>query len=268
MTAERPPQQDMDWAALIDTALTMPGNVGNTYSRFHNYSWGNIVLLYSQGIEPQPVATYKRWQELGRQVVKGAKAKEIIRPITVKLKDKLDEEGNPKTLTKFKPVRCIFPLDETTGDELPPADEFPGWSLAQAMNNLNITEVPFADYDGNVAGYSFGRNLAVSRVAVNPIKTYTHEMAHIEAGHTAKLAPMDYQQHRGVYEFEAEGSAYLVCNEIGQQTDAQATESRGYIQGWLRGDRPADESIRRVFKTTSSILAAGRLAVESAELAS
>jgi hypothetical protein len=31
----------------------------------------------------EPVATYKRWQAIGRQVLKGSKAAEIVRPITI-----------------------------------------------------------------------------------------------------------------------------------------------------------------------------------------
>lgn len=253
-------QPQIDWAAMLESALTIPGNIGNSFCRFHNYSFGNVVLLVMQGVEPQPVATYKRWQELGRHVVKGAKAKEIIRPITVKLKDQFDDEGNQKTIVRFKPVRAIFPLCDTAGDDLPPAPAVPGWSLDQAMKNLNISEVPFRDFDGNTAGYSFGRNLAINPVAPHPVSTYLHEMSHIEAGHTSKLEERSYETHRGVMEFEAEGSAYLIGNELEQLPEDVATVSRGYLQGWLRGQAPPERSIRHVFTTTTSILAAGRLA--------
>jgi len=41
-----------------------------------------------------------------------------------------------------------------------------------------------------------------------------------------------------------------------------ATHSRGYIQGWLKDERPPDKAIREVFSATDQILKAGRLAVE------
>src|SRR6266567_831963 len=75
-----PDQRTIDWGKIIETALTTPGNVGNTYNRFYEYSFLNQIYLRMQGVQ-EPVATYKRWQAIGRQVLKGSKAKEIIRPV-------------------------------------------------------------------------------------------------------------------------------------------------------------------------------------------
>jgi len=63
-----PAQRAIDWGKIIETALDMPGNVGNIYNRFYNYSYANQTLLWMQGAR-EPVATYKRWQALGRQVM-------------------------------------------------------------------------------------------------------------------------------------------------------------------------------------------------------
>ena len=264
MSAE--PLPNIEWPQLLDHALTMPGSVGNEYNRFHNYSMSNLALLYMQGIEPQPVATYRKWQELGRQVMKGSKARVIIRPITVKSKDEVDEQGNPKTFTRFKPVRAIFPMSETTGDELPPF-ELPEWSEDRALTTLDIKRVPFKDFDGNTAGYSYQRNVAVSPVAVHPQKTLLHEVAHIVSGHTTPENLKQYQTHRGRYEFEAEAPAFLVSKELGIGDEASDSSSRGYLQGWLRGEKPGEESIKRVFKTSTMILNAGRLAVSAEQVA-
>jgi hypothetical protein len=57
----------IDWRATLAEALAAPGSLGNTYTRFYNYSFLNQVRLMMQGTF-EPVATYKRWQELGRQV--------------------------------------------------------------------------------------------------------------------------------------------------------------------------------------------------------
>jgi len=54
-----PDQRAIDWAKIIDTALTAPGNVGTTYSRFYEYSFLNQMYLLMQGVQ-EPVATYKR----------------------------------------------------------------------------------------------------------------------------------------------------------------------------------------------------------------
>ncbi len=80
-------------------------------------------------------------------------------------------------------------------------------------------------------------------------------------GHTLPETITEYETHRGIMEFQAEATAHLTMNELGQLTDEMATHSRGYIQGWLQGERPPDKAIRQVFAATDQILKAGRIAV-------
>jgi len=243
-----------NWAELIEHALTVPGSMGNTYNRFYDYSFFNQVLLYLQGVR-EPVATYKRWQSLGRQVQKGSKAKTIMRPMIKKTaKDDGTEESR---LLGFKYVNCLFTLSETEGDDLPPP-EVRDWEPSLAMRTLDIEEVPFQSLDGNTAGYSIDRKLAINPVAPYPMKTLCHEMAHIVLGHTKPENHQEYLQHRGVHEFQAEATAYLLMNELDCLEFMDAAESRAYIQLWLRQQRPDDADIRKVFGATEKILKAGR----------
>lgn len=258
-TEQRPATATLDWGKLIETALDMPGDVGNTYSRLYSYSWLNQAFLYMQGVEPQPVATFKRWQALGRHVVRGAKAREIIRPVTIKREQ---PDGSEVVFTRFKSVRCIFPYQDTEGDELPPY-EIPHWDLGTALKNLDITQLPYHDFEGNVQGVSWDRNIAINPVARFPLKTTLHEAAHVVSGHTVPEKLAEYALHRGTFEFEAEGSAHLIGHELGVLSDEQATVSRGYLQNWLQGERPPEASIRRVFATTDAVLKAGRMSVEA-----
>ena len=57
-------QRTIDWAKIIETALTAPGNVGNTYNRFYEYSFLNQMYLLMQGVH-EPVATWARWKAIG-----------------------------------------------------------------------------------------------------------------------------------------------------------------------------------------------------------
>ena len=82
-------------------------------------------------------------------------------------------------------------------------------------------------------------------------------MGHIVLGHTQEGRHQEYLQHRGLFEFEAEGTAYLVMNEIGAHDQFDAGDSRAYIQEWLRNERPGDDSIGRVFTAADKILKAG-----------
>lgn len=259
-SAERkaaPAPQEVEWSQLLEEALTMPGSLGNTYNRFYTYSFLNQVLLFQQGVR-EPVATYKRWADMGRQVQRGSKAKAILRPITVKLKDELDDQGQPKQITKFKMVNCLFTASETEGDDLPEYEP-PEWNEERALGALAINRVAFNMLDGNTAGYSYDRNVAVSPVAMYPFKTLAHELGHVVLGHTSPEQINEYKTHRGVMEFQAEGTAYLVMNELEvPQAEWNPSESRAYVQTWLRGEQPDDKRIKQVFSATDAILKAGR----------
>lgn len=245
---------EIDWPKLIEEAINVEGSVGNVYNRFYEYSFMNQILLRLQGVT-EPVATYKTWQGIGRQVLRGSKAKEIVRPITIQKKD--DDGEVEYTARRFKMVKCIFALSDTEGDELPPV-EVPEWNLDKALEALEIKRVPFQMLNGNVQGVSTGREIAVSPVAMYPLKTTFHETAHVVLKHTLPEAFKDYQKHRGPMEFQAEATAYLCMNELGAMTDDQAEVSRGYLQNWLHGAKPGDATIREVFKATDTILKAGR----------
>ena len=241
-------QPEFKWADMLETVLTMPGGFSKTYTRFYNYSVGNQILFYMQGCM-EPVATYDRWQKMGRQVIKGSKAKYVMRP-------KIIKDPEDQTKTKFIGVhfqKAIFGLSETEGEELPEF-EHPEWSLGRARNALEITEVPFAMADGNCQGYSFERSYAINPVAAYPFKTTMHELAHIVLGHTSGDGSYG---HRGIGEFQAESVAYILMNELNLTEVCDLSESRAYVQHWLKGETPEDSKIRQVFTAANTILEAG-----------
>ncbi|GAA3322662.1 hypothetical protein [Paeniglutamicibacter sulfureus] len=124
----------------------------------------------------------------------------------------------------------------------------------------------FEQINGNVAGYSYERNVAVSPVAKYPFKTLMHEIGHVVLGHTSEQGLEDYREHRGSKEFQAESTAYLALNELSATDQFDAAESRGYIQGWMRNERPDNASIRQVFTATNKILKAGRCYAENVSM--
>lgn len=246
-------KSEIRWAELLESAMTAPGRMGDTYSRFYNYSFGNQILLWSQGVT-EPVNTYDRWKKMKRLPQKGLTKYYVMVPIPIK---KTDENGEEKVaFVKFKYVKALIKLSETIGEDLPEV-EIPDWSVKTALAALDIEEVDFDHNDGNTQGYSNGRKVAINPVAVYPIKTMIHEIAHIVLGHTDSME--EYKDHRGVCEFQAEAVAYLVMHELGMDDHMDPAESRAYIQNWLGGsDRPADAKIRQVFSTVEKILKAGR----------
>lgn len=263
--AEAPPEPRM--VELMEEALTAPGRMGDTFNRFHRYSFGNQLWLRVQGAR-EPVASYKRWQSLGRQVKKGESGLYVLRPITVKSKTELDEEGKPKQFTKFKPVKGAFTYSMTEGEPLE-EPEPREWSKERALEVLDIKQVPFQMIDGNVQGYSYDRNIAINPVVVEPFPTFAHEMFHILHGHTVRAlgsaaltADMLTSHDEGLGEFEAEAGSYLFCNEL--EVPFNKPEARSYLQTWLSRSalvgadvRPPDASLRKVFKNVDVALNAG-----------
>jgi hypothetical protein len=258
MTGER---RQLDWAGLLQEALTTPGNLSGVYDRFHEYSLTNMLLFRMQDIH-EPVASYSRWKALGRQVLRGARAKDVIVPVLITEASPaapLDEQRDRVArLIGFKLVRAVFALSDTEGPDLPVAPT-PGWDVQQALGKLGVREVAFDNTNGNIQGYSHGVEFAINPLAVNRTKTVFHELGHIVLGHTLPHALDEYATHRGVMEFQAEATAYLVMNELELMDEETASHARGYIAHWLKGEQPPDTAIQQVFRAADAILRAGRI---------
>ncbi len=262
----------IDWRATLLEALNAPGSLGTTYTRFYSYSFLNQIRLMMQGTR-EPVATYNRRVELGRQVRKGSKAKVVLAPVLVggDLKDGngyvvVGDDGKPRKrqiLVGFRDSRTVFGYSDTDGDELPVV-ELPGWDVETALEALTVERVAFDLVNGNTQGFSFeddaGRHLALNPTAVYPAKTLLHELAHLMLGHCKN----GDHTHRGVAEFEAEATAYLAAKEL-ELIDWDAAESRAYIQTWLGDSDVTEENVSRVFAAVNKILTAGRVRVDVAE---
>lgn len=241
---------EVNWPTLLEQAMTLPGQLGNTYCRFYHYSLQNQILLWSQGVA-EPVAPFSVWKALGRIPVRGA-GRYVLHPRPIRRTDK--ETGEEKVVgCRFWPRRSTFPYSLTVGPEVE-WPELPEWDLDRALAGLDITRVPYRLIDGNTQGYSYERNVAVSPVAAYPVKTMFHEIGHVVLGHTAGKVE---RVCRGVDEFQAEAVAYLLAHETGL-TQWAPEESRAYIQGWLGGKEVADRHIRAVFSAVNAILKAGR----------
>ncbi|WKK71482.1 ArdC family protein [Rathayibacter oskolensis] len=276
MSERQPPIDVPSNAELLESILTVEGSFGDSYSRFHAYSLRNIGFLAMQGCPPEPVATFKRWQELGYHVKKGERAYSILRPITVKVKGDESEAApaaeaepdKPRVMRRFKVVRALFHYAQVAGEgELPPYVP-PNWDEARALETLNITEEPFALYNGNVMGYSYDRTIAVSPVAPYPFKTKVHELGHVVSGHTEDASDDEdvrEAMHQGINEFQAESTAYLTLHQLGAEDQMDTSESRAYVQSYLRGHQPSEVDVRQVFSAADKIVRAGQISIDPTE---
>ena len=275
--ADKPP-----FLALLHEALTQPGRVSACYSMFHSYSLSNALWiagqLWARGEPLAPIASFHRWKELGRIVQKGSKALCMCMPVTVKAKADTQAQDAETTTQDVRRVLFVvrrhwFALHQTEpmeGTE-PQTIETPtlDWSAERALEALAITREDFQHINGNVQGYAEpdARRVAVSPLAVNPIKTLLHEIAHCllhsEQGRIEDAAELTHS----LAEVEAESVAYLCCAVLGLPG---LDESRGYVQGWLaRSGRDAEaftgQHARRVMAAADKILKAGEPATTQTE---
>jgi antirestriction protein ArdC len=241
-----------DMQSLFNEALTKPGMLSDAYARFYEFSIGNSILALLQAGN-QPVATYKRWQSLGRQVKRGAQAISLLVPVSFK-KDKEDE--NSETITLFKSVNRWFKLEDTEGEPLSHELKTPEFNLDQALSALDIEKVEFTESNYNMQGYAYKNSIAINPAAKYPLKTAIHEIAHVLLGHTKDTQHSDtLTLEPSVMEVEAESVAYLVMSILGHEQ--VLTESRGYIQSWYSDSKREKIRVSKIFGIADKIIKAG-----------
>ncbi len=277
---ERQTRQSADipkWSALLVEAVNKPGLIMKAYSNFHSYSLGNQMLALVQcqvrGLQPGPINTFPKWQELGRHVKRGERALTLCMPITRKRQNEETENNETNSegaFTSFVYKPRWFVMDQTEGEE-PQLQVIPEWDAKRALTALGIELIPFDGIDGNVQGFTRGKQVAINRVAQLPHKTLFHELAHsLLHSSESEFADTD-KTPRSLREVEAEAVALLCCESLELEG---ADYCRGYLQNWLyqgfgfNAEAIPEKSAQKIFGAANQILRAGRLTREgSAEYA-
>src|SRR5713226_8324038 len=108
---------------LLDALERGQSEVLKTYlaamSRFHRYSWGNILLIYSQRPEARHVAGFHAWLKMRRYVRKGEKGIVILAPMVGRKRS--DGELTEDEQTRVFGFRAahVFDVSQTDGEPLP-----------------------------------------------------------------------------------------------------------------------------------------------------
>src|SRR4051794_14507380 len=96
-------------------------------ARFHQYSFGNVLLILSQKPDATQVAGYQTWKSLGRQVRRGEKGLRIIVPLRGRTavspteSEASDGEQTQRTIVRFG-TGSVFDISQTEGVPLPTVD--------------------------------------------------------------------------------------------------------------------------------------------------
>ena len=212
------------------------GEYLNMLSKFHRYSYGNVMLIFMQCPHASMVAGFQTWKkEFQRNVKKGEHGIRVLAPCPVRRKLDSDEEKEDTVIPYFKTV-TVFDISQTEGKELPAqivtelagdVDEYE--SLFNRLVEYSSLPVTFEQLPKGYKG-SFYRE--EQRIALAPgmsqsqtIKTLVHEIAH------SKLHNDGEKRDRSAKEVEAESVAYVVCHYLGIDTSEYTF---GYIAGWSK----------------------------------
>jgi hypothetical protein len=233
----------------------------NAMSRFHNYSFGNILEIARQKPDATRVAGFWKWKELGRNVKKGEKGIRILAPI-IGVRRKKDEEAekditkqNAAVLVGFRSA-YVFDVLQTEGAEIPTMHEISG-DVGENRDHLisfiehQGIELVFSENIAPALGVSYGGRIAIlpGQSKAEEFSTLVHELAH-EMLHKAERRTATTKVVR---ETEAEAIAFVVGNAVGLETGSASAD---YIHLY-HGNAPLlAESLEVIQKTSAVILAA------------
>lgn len=263
----------------------------NHLGQFHDYSFGNIMLIAIQRANATRVAGFNTWKKLGRNVKKGEKGIAILAPFTVKRKisereaeeaqrrldrrpggnrfqlvPEEDEEGFTR-ITMFRVVH-VFDISQTEGKDLPDfkvpllkGDDARSlfnklWAYAKKDRGLNTSiEQP---KDGMVAGVRVGDNvmgfwLASQRLLwVRPGVSVNQQTKVLIHELGHEIQGHQHTSNsQGEKETEAEAVAYAVGQHYGFDT---GDRSFGYIATWSRNGDDLRKALKNIQATVDKMI--------------
>ncbi len=232
-------------------------------SKFHNYSFNNILLILMQMPDASLVAGYKTWQKMGRNVRKGEHGIRILAPCKhKKVVEKEGEEDTVISFTTFRPA-SVFDVSQTDGEDLPQGyikklegdvDDYD--KLIEKLKNASPAPIRFDPLNGtNANGYYSHTNREIvvkeGMSEQQTVKTLVHEISH--AIMHDKESGEAKEADRNTREVQAESVAYTVCGMLGIDT---SDYSFGYVAGWSEGKEPKEllASMEVIRRTASKLI--------------
>ena len=210
------------------------------------WSLGNRLLMKFQGTED--ARGFRQWQQVNRQVKKGAKAIHIFSPIMKKISDndkKVDEEPQKPVIIGFSPLP-VFRFEDTEGEDMPSFDYSPKtyppfFDVAEKLG-IEVSYKPLRNYYFGLYNSRFDKITLCSEDAI----TYYHELAHALDN---RLNP-DFQKFsKERKEIVAEFAGIVLCQLSG--ISGYEDQSYHYIREYCKKDK-TDAAI---LKSIMSVLA-------------
>ncbi len=219
-----------------------------TMSKFHNYSFNNIMLIALQKPDASMVAGYNTWKDFNRHVVKGEKGIRILAPAPIRKEierdvfDPVTRERSKETvetiIPMFKPT-YVYDVSQTEGEtlKLPRILELKEQvedyeTIKEAVKRISKVPISFEHFEGEAKGYFIP---AADRIVIKEglgelqtVKTMLHELSHSILHNKEKMTTEGPKDSK-TKEVEAESVAYTVCTHLGLDT---SDYSFPYIALW------------------------------------
>lgn len=205
-------------------------------AKFHQYSVGNQILIWSARPDATHVAGFHTWLKLHRYVRKGERGIPILAPITIKRQMRVKGEDD-ETVTvdgvmmAFKTV-YVFDVAQTEGEALPALQWLPvggDHGLVARLEGLaGRLGIRVAHKELHSAkGYSAGGVIVVKEGldAAGCAAVMVHELSHELAHQHGKRRKFKLSQEQ--VEGEAEATAYVVLRHFGIEAPSGV-----YLASW------------------------------------
>lgn len=230
----------------------------NMMSRFHRYSFNNILLIARQCPDAVYVAGFHTWRKLGRCVRKGEQGIGIFAPMAYRRKEdakrSVDEPEDSVALAGFRVVH-VFDVSQTDGDDLPELTTVQGNPGNQLPRLERVIRESGIEIEYGNPGYGAHGVSTDGKIIVEPdlppaqtfsilVHEFSHELMHQKTGRRKELS-------RAARETEAEAVAHVVCMACGLDPK---TSTADYIY-LSRGDaKTLSHSLDIIQKTATSII--------------
>jgi len=251
-------------------------NYLNAMSKFHSYSFGNVMLILMQCPNASLVAGFHKWKkDFGRTVKKGEHGIMILAPCPQKkfIDREIEKPDGTKEIESVLVVRqrfkvaYVFDVSQTEGRELPSYgvdkltgdvqnyDEF--YKAIESVAPVPVELRPATDHSEGCYNHKEQKiyiNEGLSQVQT--ISVMIHEASHailhalpVENGEIVGK----HEKDRRTREVEAESVAYVVCQHFGIET---GDSSFAYVTSWSKNKELPElkASLECISKTASKMI--------------
>ena len=245
-------------------------------SKFHSYSFGNVMLILLQCPNASLVAGFNKWKkDFGRTVKKGEHGIQILAPCPhkrfveqeIEKPDGTKEKESVLIIQQGFKVAYVFDVSQTEGRELPAwgVDKLTGDvqhynEFYKAIKSVAPVPIEFRPATDHSEGcYNHKEQKIYINDGLSQIQTVSvmiHETAHailhalpVENGEIVGK----HEKDRRTREVEAESVAYIVCQHFGIET---GDSSFAYVTSWSKNKELPElkASLECISKTASKMI--------------